>query len=157
MLADTVPAQYRSLIHGDAAARCATWPPLDEELERAKREDPPAVQFLTDKQFARETLHLVHHLTARIEEETELRQTGGGEITNDKWIELREIVSEIEPAVSALTRVIRFMLDDEGDWVDVEDLKDDDVLEIEDAEVLELEIGEIDPDGETDAQDPPRA
>lgn len=113
-----------------------------KEAERANKEDPVIVQFLTDKGFAREAIHLVAHVTARVQDEIKLRQEKGiGEISDEKWEELRAIVSEIDPAVAELKAAIRLMLDDEGDWIDTQGYEDGDYGDIEDAELVELDEG----------------
>ncbi len=111
------------------------------ELERAQRQDPPAVQFLQDKQLAREALHILVHLEARVEEEDRLRRERGyGDVNDGSWGVMQSHVAELELALCNLKSAMTLMLDEETDIIDAEPIDDWDEHELEAMAELEAEI-----------------
>ena len=92
---------------------------LNEEYLRAQKEEPAGVQFLEDKKLAREAAHVIAHLTARVEDETELlRTTGVSEWSEASWKEMRNQAEEIRVGIIGLFKAYGVLLDDTGDWVE---------------------------------------
>lgn len=140
---------------------------LNEEHKRVLKEEPPRIQFLTDKSFAREAIHLLAHLAARVEDETKQRhETGIGDLSNADWGELRKLCDEMKGGVVHLYKAFGVLLDDRGDWLDGTALDEfgyeegaigvaellagigEDSRDIWDAEVVD-DDAEVDADGST--------
>jgi hypothetical protein len=114
---------------------------LKKERDRAQEENSPLVQYLADKELLRGSIHGLLHMEARVKDETDLRrQFGIGDINDSGWRAIREMVEEAQDDMAAVVTAINFLVDDVGDFVDVEDIEDAEVLELDAGDYIDAEI-----------------
>ena len=115
-----------------------------DEAARVQREDPPLVQFLKDKGFAREALHLVYHLESRIDDEMEARRNGVGELSDRSVSALRDHVVELAEAIEQLEAKYAIAAGELEGVIDV-DIDGEDVPELSEGEIEILDSDGTDP------------
>jgi hypothetical protein len=114
-------------------------------MEAAQKEDPTAVQYLTYKRYVREAAVYISHMVGFVEDEIDYKKEQGySELSDQKWLDIRDMAlgeDGVQSALDELKKALDSLIDDQGDWLDVEEVEDIEDLEIEDAEILELEPG----------------